>query len=115
MDIFALGCLLHELINGERLPLYSDMFRAKVEECEKLMKYKLNLKYVSLNCSFELKNLVNKMLNENELERPTIDEILVDDFVFQHLNEFIETRLSLHNEDTDWNNKWKNQLNKIEV
>ena len=115
VDIFALGCLLHELINGERFPLYSDKFRAKIQECEKMMKFKLNLKYESLNCSFELKNLVNKMLNENELERPTIDDILIDDFVFEHFCEFVDTRLSLHNENTEWNRTWKDQLNKIQV
>jgi serine/threonine protein kinase len=93
MDVYSIGIILNELINLKPFPEFTcGPLRVNYDRLELIQfsKHNHNQYILRQECSQELKDLTNKMLNSNEIDRPTIDEIISIRFINNNCLKYIE-------------------------
>jgi serine/threonine protein kinase len=96
MDIYSLGSILYELINNESFPEFTcGPLKLKYDRIKTIQfsKHKNNKFKLRTECNSEqLKCLLESLLNPNDIERPTIDQIISIDFINQSCLKYIDSQ-----------------------
>ena len=105
MDVYSIGIILYELINLKSFPEFTcGPLRVNYDRLELIQfsKHNHNQYILRQECSQELKDLTNKMLNSNEIDRPTIDEIISNELINFNCLKYIEKHRANRSENNNF-------------
>ena len=105
MDVYSIGIILYELINLKSFPGFTcGPLHVNYDRLELIQfsKHNHNQYILRQECSQKLKDLTNKMLNSNEIDRPTIDEIISNEFINNNCLKYIEKHRANRSENNNF-------------